>query len=299
MTPYWLTVVGVILATIVSLSSALKKNRQDQKFLLFILSLPLAFFAGSSLANPEATLALSGYGSESARLLSLTLQYDQPGSGLGVVESQLRLYHPFASLLHLGFIICAALSLFTSVIHQIKNKWISKLALLSSSAWFVICVLSIFTHQATAYVVHGGESGVRSFLKWSALDPQRVSNFVLPQESWFYIPQQNELFILSAISSLLMTYIFMSRAQNHENPIAGEKEIESTLLNKVYHGGALLCLASTLWMTMVSGFNGTAQETLQWIITLSLAMSASIGMNSKSKVAISVLSLLGLSFPVL
>ena len=225
MTPYWLTVVGVMLTTIVSLSSALKKNRQDQKFLLFILSLPLAFFASLSLVDPEATLALSGYGSESVRLLSLTLQYDQPSSGLGVVESQLRLDHPFASLLSLGFVICAVLSLFTSSVYQAKTKWVSKLALFSSSAWFVVCVLSIFTHQATAYVVHGGESGVRSFLKWSALDPQRVSNFVLPQESWFYVPQQNELFILSAISSLLMTYIFMSKAQNQESPRAGEREI--------------------------------------------------------------------------
>ena len=300
MTPYWLTVVGVIIPVALSSGLALEKSKRELRLLLFILTLPLCVFASLAFISPESTLSLWGYGVKSGDLLSLTVQYDQPNSGLGVIESVLQLDHPFAVLLGIVFLASAGLSLLSSLLDSSSQR-VKTLAILASGTWLATSITYLLTHQTVPMVVQGGESAVRNFFKWSALDPQRVSKFVIPAEGWQYFSPQNGLFIFSIFSAVILLSVHMgllsnTRSQQPEDEI---KRLAKNWYHRFYTVGALLSTLGTLWLASSHGFSGIPSESIQWTVTLALACTSVMGLPATSKASIATLCLLALSFQVL
>jgi hypothetical protein len=300
MTPYWLTVVGVLTPVILSSGLTLEKSERALRLLLFTFTLPLCVFAGLAFMSPEDSLSLWGYGVSNGQLLSVTVQYDQPNGGLGVIESALKLEHPLAFWLSATFLASAVLSLISSL-RDTRSPLNKNMATIASGTWLVTGIAYLLTHQTLSWDVQGGESAVRNFFKWSNLDPLRVSQFVVPTDTWQYFSPQNALFIFSLFSAFMLFGVHSELFKKWTpKPAEGEEQkVNKDWYHRYYTIGALLSTVGTLWLASTQGFTGIPSESVYWIVTVAMACSSVLNLPAVSKASIASLCLLALSFQVL
>ena len=182
----------------------------------------------------------------------MTFQYDQPEQGLSVLESHLYLAHPYKDLV-LGALIILSALVVGSILLQKSLKKQRSLTILSS-LWIGLWATWIFSHTALPLSEHSGEAGVRQFLKQSVFDWQRVTQFTIPEQSWYY---SNPLWPLAALSLLSALYLIYSSL--------GRNSRETGFLHQyLFHIGAIVCVASTLWYSTTLSFSGSSTELILW-----------------------------------
>ena len=256
MTPVLLAIIGTAFATYASLGAALKSNANTRRLARLSLSLPLVGLAIWAYRASASSLGLVAYTHVQEQALSLTFQYDQPEQGLSVLESHLYLAHPYQDLI-LGALVILSALVAGSILFQ-KSLKKQRLLTILSSLWIGLWAIWLFSHTALPLSEHSGEAGVRQFLKQSVFDWQRVTQFTVPEQSWYY---SNSLWPLAALSLLSALYlIYSSLGRNSKEP--------GFLHQYLFHIGAILCVASTLWYSTTLSFSGSNTELILWLSAL-------------------------------
>lgn len=256
MTPVLLAIIGTILAAYASLGAALKSTANTRRLARLSLSLPLVGLAMYAYRSSASSLGLVGYSHNQTQALSLTLQYDQPEKGLSVLESYLYLAHPHQEMILVALILLSTLVV-GSILLQKNSKKQSLLTVLSSS-WVGLWLVWLFSHSTLPLLEHSGEAGVRQFLKQSPFDWQRVAQFTVPEQSWYYNNPLWPLVLLSLLSAIYLAYSSL---------VKSSKELGS-LHQYLFHIGATFCAAATLWYSMTLSFSGSNNELILWLSAL-------------------------------
>ena len=139
------------------------------------------------------------------------------------------------------------------------------------------------THVTPPFVSHSGESGVRNFIRWSTLDIQRVSQFVIPDESWRYVTNGGLLISLSLLSALLLALSAFGIIGSSQKRQSEERS---------YHLGALLSVVAAVWLGITQGFYGSQGELALWLGAIAMGSASSTGLPRISRGTIGMLSLL-------
>jgi hypothetical protein len=283
MTPNLLAIIGASIATFASLGTALSASDKVKARAQLVLSLPLLVTAVMCYISPKAFLTLWGHQASNGELVNLTLQYDRPAQGIGVIESVLSADHPYAMGFTIAFGLCAFITLWSIMLRDRHSAKRNSILGLSTSVWFVAWCAWLMTHVTPPFVSHSGESGVRSFIRWSALDIQRVSQFVIPDGSWRYVTNGGLLISLSLLSALLLALSAFG--------IIGSSQISQSE-ERSYHLGALLCVVAAVWLGVTQGFYGSQGELALWLGAIAMGSASSTGLPRISKATIGMLSLL-------
>lgn len=284
MTPTLLAIIGAFIATFSGLWSALRISDIRRVRAQLVLSIPLLVTAAVAYISPDRLLTIWGHRAADKTPISVTLQYDQPEQGIGIIESVLRLEYPYAKGLTIILITLSLISLFSVQLHRSRKRDKNPLLGLSTGAWFLVWFGWLSTHLTTLFIVHSGESGVRNFIKWSALDIQRVSRFVIPNDGWYYISHSGSLVILSILSALLLTLSAFGVLKTNESPGRGG--------GRWYHLGALLCLIATIWMSFSMGFHGSQRELTMWLSAIVIGSASSSHLPKVSQGTVAMFALL-------
>ena len=273
MTPLTLTIVGVALVALPSLVSALKSEGRSSAQAKLVLSLPLVSTFALLYSLPLG-LSLNAFGLESGEALSLTLQYDQPAVGLGVIEAFSSVPHPMESILSILFGGLAGLALVSALAlsqnRKEKREFTSKLFQLTGGAWILTWLTWALTHATLPFSSGEGESGVRSLLRLTTLDPLRVKRFALPQEAWWFSTPLIASIILSVCVALLI--LISVYLKSDAVPLKKNDEEESQKGDQgsqkgsklVIHLGAMIAIVSALWSGSLYGFSGTVSDLALW-----------------------------------
>lgn len=302
MTPLTLTIIGAATVAFTSLISALRSEGKPSAQAQVALSLPLCAVALYALSSPELFFSLTGYGVETAQALKLTLQYDQPSSGLGVVESAIHLQHPASYILAVVMAVSAGLSLLSNLSlvnrqRRDQSRIIHMLGRLSAITWLLTTLAWGLTHLSAPLSSFGGESGVREMLRLSPLDAQRVSLFVIPEEGWTLYPESLEGLLLSMVSAgllLLSSYKVFGREKAEET--AAQDALTRRSLTPLFSNiGSLIALIASLWLAVTQGFSGSPTHLVVWGSAIILTSATSSQLPRAPRGAIATLCLLTLT----
>ena len=287
MTPVLLAIIGTVFASYASLGAALKSTANTRRLAHLSLTLPLVSLAIWTYQASASSLGLLAYSLHQEQALSLTFQYDRPEQGLSVLESHLYLAHPYQDLILGALIILSVLTVGSVLLQKSSEK--QKLLTVLSGLWVGLWAVWLFSHTVLPLAENSGELGVRQFLKQSAFDWQRVTQFIVPEHTWYYSNSLWPLVSLSILSALYLIYSSLGR---------NRKEV-GVLNQYLFHIGAILCVASTLWYSTTLGFSGSSTELILWLSALLVGGASATCLPNIQRGTIAMLASLALASTLL